>query len=489
MGPTPIHLCDCAPFPRQSAPPRLQAVATQGRRRALIIGICGNSDPKSDGQSSKPGDGRSSQLKGPHNEAKGIGKLLQDVYDYPEENIKYLLDDGGDDKPTEENILNYIDDLVKGARPGDRFFFHYSGHSSQEKTDNPKERDGKDEYIITCDGKRIVDDVLHECLVKPLPEGSSLTAIFDSCHSGTLLDLNHDLCNAVYLPFFNKGVRRTREKWRRVGRQGAMDSGEMTLPAASTMMSQQSIASSHGSGATRKRTISTTRFAISEPDRSSRASSRPLLSITTETQRRSKSLVTFCESPGGIHDCDGFCRDMNLRRPPTVKVISISSSGDDQKTWEDENGTSMTTALIKTLRDVSHPTLAQLLARVSYVNVLSCSGGYPNLLIAPTVITRFELHVAYLTLHSMAVAYRMECRQYHERHADKQGDCKECKSIYATKGAAERINHEVTNERDQGDDNDNNQDPDPKFLPEMINFQIPQLSSHTPLPPDLLWDP
>jgi len=35
----------------------------------------------------------------------------------------------------------------------------------------------------------IIDDDLHNLLVKPLPKGVRLTAIFDSCHSGTALDL------------------------------------------------------------------------------------------------------------------------------------------------------------------------------------------------------------------------------------------------------------------------------------------------------------
>ncbi len=33
------------------------------------------------------------------------------------------------------------------------------------------------------------DDELHELLVRPLPVGCRLTALFDSCHSGTVLDL------------------------------------------------------------------------------------------------------------------------------------------------------------------------------------------------------------------------------------------------------------------------------------------------------------
>lgn len=67
---------------------------------------------------------------------------------------------------------------------------------------------------------------LYDLLVKDLPKGSALTAIFDSCTSGTLLgnvyiyftsaafyrlypekDLPHYRCNNVYRPWVNKGKR------------------------------------------------------------------------------------------------------------------------------------------------------------------------------------------------------------------------------------------------------------------------------------------
>lgn len=49
-----------------------------------------------------------------------------------------------------------------------------------------------DEVIYPVDFKtqgHIVDDDLHALMVRPLPAGARLTAIFDSCHSATALDL------------------------------------------------------------------------------------------------------------------------------------------------------------------------------------------------------------------------------------------------------------------------------------------------------------
>ncbi|KAG8917691.1 Ca(2+)-dependent cysteine protease [Tulasnella sp. 418] len=82
--------------------------------------------------------------------------------------------------------------LVKDARPNDSLFFHFSGHGGYTKDKDGDEADGYDEVIYPVDFKKaghIVDDYMHDVLVKPLPAGCRLTAIFDSCHSGSALDL------------------------------------------------------------------------------------------------------------------------------------------------------------------------------------------------------------------------------------------------------------------------------------------------------------
>ncbi|KAG8921749.1 Ca(2+)-dependent cysteine protease, partial [Tulasnella sp. 418] len=73
-----------------------------------------------------------------------------------------------------------------------KFILLVSGHGGFVKDKDGDERDGYDEAIYPADYKDqgvIIDDHLHSILVKNLPAGCRLTAIFDSCHSGTALDL------------------------------------------------------------------------------------------------------------------------------------------------------------------------------------------------------------------------------------------------------------------------------------------------------------
>ncbi|PCH35032.1 hypothetical protein WOLCODRAFT_139697 [Wolfiporia cocos MD-104 SS10] len=69
--------------------------------------------------------------------------------------------------------------------------------------------------------KLIVDNDLRKLLVDPLPVGAYLTAVLDSCHSGTLLDLKHYRCNTIYLPWVANGERKLRSRWENVVRKDA----------------------------------------------------------------------------------------------------------------------------------------------------------------------------------------------------------------------------------------------------------------------------
>jgi len=134
------------------------------------------------------------ELHGCINDVKNLQNLLFGKFGFTPETSRTLTDDQTDTSkvPTRANILAALKWLVDGAKPGDSLFFHYSGHGGSVKSTNPAETSGFDETIIPVDFEKagqIIDDDLFLILVKPLPQGVRLTALFDSCHSGTVLDL------------------------------------------------------------------------------------------------------------------------------------------------------------------------------------------------------------------------------------------------------------------------------------------------------------
>nr|CAG8503850.1 14064_t:CDS:2 [Entrophospora candida] len=111
-----------------------------------------------------------------------------ELYSFRESDMVILTDDQTNPSniPNRANIIKAMHWLVNGAAAND------SGHGGQEKDRNGDEEDGYDESIMPVDFKRngtIIDDDMHAIMVRPLPPGVRLTAIFDSCHSGTALDL------------------------------------------------------------------------------------------------------------------------------------------------------------------------------------------------------------------------------------------------------------------------------------------------------------
>lgn len=123
-----------------------------------------------------------------------MSSYLVEQFGYKREDMVVLTDDQQNpmSQPTKQNILRAMHWLVKDARPNDSLFFHYSGHGGQTKDLDGDEDDGYDEVIYPVDFRQvghITDDEMHRILVRPLSAGVRLTAIFDSCHSGTALDL------------------------------------------------------------------------------------------------------------------------------------------------------------------------------------------------------------------------------------------------------------------------------------------------------------
>ncbi|ODV87214.1 hypothetical protein CANARDRAFT_26636 [[Candida] arabinofermentans NRRL YB-2248] len=151
-----------------------------GRKKALLIGI--------------NYIGSNNALRGCINDVTNMCNYLINYQGYSMDNIVILTDDQREmvKVPTKANMIRAMQWLVNGASPGDSLFFHYSGHGGQEEDQDGDEADGFDDCIYPVDFQQtgsLIDDVMHDIMVKPLPAGCRLTAIFDSCHSGTALDL------------------------------------------------------------------------------------------------------------------------------------------------------------------------------------------------------------------------------------------------------------------------------------------------------------
>eukprot|EP00052_Salpingoeca_macrocollata_P018565 m.152544 g.152544 ORF g.152544 m.152544 type:complete len:366 (-) comp20731_c1_seq2:31-1128(-) len=138
--------------------------------------------------------GSSAELHGCVNDVQNIKQFVTQRFAIPGERTLTLTDDLQDPKfrPTRENIMAACRWLVEGAKSGDSLFLHYSGHGGTQTDTDGDEADGHDETILPVDFEKtgqITDDELHAVLVKGLPAGVRLTCIFDSCHSGSVMDL------------------------------------------------------------------------------------------------------------------------------------------------------------------------------------------------------------------------------------------------------------------------------------------------------------
>lgn len=101
--------------------------------------------------------------------------------------------------PTKANIIKAMREAVAKTRSGDVLYIHYSGHGSHiaDARSAGDEKDGQDECICPVDYARlsdadsgfIRDDLLNQILVKSLAPKAKLRICFDSCHSGSALDL------------------------------------------------------------------------------------------------------------------------------------------------------------------------------------------------------------------------------------------------------------------------------------------------------------
>jgi hypothetical protein len=115
-------------------------------------------------------------------------------------------------KATKNNILNEFKNLLVNSQTGDLLFFLYSGHGSYTLDRNNDETTGYDQLIVPCDFNAIVDDELKSIIQANLKPNVTLFAMFDSCFSGSVLDLRYQYMDSLNYDNFTENIEETETK-------------------------------------------------------------------------------------------------------------------------------------------------------------------------------------------------------------------------------------------------------------------------------------
>lgn len=138
-------------------------------------------------------------------------------------NIK-ILTDLTSVKPTKENIINELKNMIINSSSGDVIFFYYSGHGSYTYDKNNDETDGRDEMLISLDLLPILDDELKTILQNNLSSDITIVGVFDSCFSGTILDLKYNYLDSNNYDKYTENNKTSECKGNVIMISGCMDS-------------------------------------------------------------------------------------------------------------------------------------------------------------------------------------------------------------------------------------------------------------------------
>ena len=118
-----------------------------------------------------------------------------------------IMTDLTNKKATRNNILEEFKNFIIKSQTGDLLFFLYSGHGSYTIDRNGDELDGRDELIISCDLQGIIDDELKSIIQTYLKKDVTLFAMFDSCFSGSVLDLKYQFMDSLNYDKFTENSK------------------------------------------------------------------------------------------------------------------------------------------------------------------------------------------------------------------------------------------------------------------------------------------
>ena len=161
------------------------------------------------------------QLSGCINDINFLKDKLSNTYGYNKFN---LLTDISGVKPTRDNILSNFRNFLSSSRAGDFLFFGFSGHGSQIYDTNGDEIDRIDETIVGCDLQNVKDDELKQIIMNNLKPNVTLFCVFDSCHSGTVLDLKYQYLDSLNYNSFSENNTNLETNGNVIMISGCMDS-------------------------------------------------------------------------------------------------------------------------------------------------------------------------------------------------------------------------------------------------------------------------
>lgn len=98
---------------------------------------------------------------------------------------------------TKSAILREFKNLLVNSKSGDFLLFFYSGHGSYTLDKNGDEKTRYDQCIVPSDLNLILDDDLKTIIQANLKAGVTLFGMFDSCFSGSVLDLRYQYMDSL----------------------------------------------------------------------------------------------------------------------------------------------------------------------------------------------------------------------------------------------------------------------------------------------------
>lgn len=150
---------------------------------AFIVGVNDYPDPvDAAGSPLKDERGRpvSSKLRGCVNDANNYATFVKTKYGVPAANVTVLTDG----QATGDGFLKNIKETLGKLKPGDQFFFAFSGHGTRIKDDKSTDEDGKGSAIVLRDYVLVRGNVFGDLAKGLAGAGVKSTFLFDSCFAG-----------------------------------------------------------------------------------------------------------------------------------------------------------------------------------------------------------------------------------------------------------------------------------------------------------------